>query len=132
MAAIASLKPIISTKPAIQSSKTTKQNPFTKYKSNKYLISAERVNGRAAMIGFVSAMAEEVVNQHTLFGQLQEHVGLVTAVVGLVVVGTASNPKDEGLLWGVFNREAETINGRAAMVGILSLALTEAVNGAYF
>lgn len=136
MFVLASMKPILPVKPSIKNTKTptksTKQNPFTKFKSNEYLIKAERVNGRAAMIGFTSAMAEELVNHHTVFDQFKEHAGLVTAVVGLVVVGTASNPKDEGLLWGIFNREAETLNGRAAMIGMLSLAVTEIVNGAYF
>ena len=94
---------------------------------NKYLVKAERVNGRCAMIGFSAALAEEIVTHQPVMEQFMDNIGLAVTVMGLVIVGTASNPKDEGLLWGVFTRSAEVVNGRAAMVGLISLLISESV-----
>tara|TARA_Y100000389_G_scaffold83213_1_gene79767 strand:- start:954 stop:1454 length:501 start_codon:yes stop_codon:yes gene_type:complete len=90
-----------------------------------YLVKAERVNGRAAMIGFTSAVIEELVTNNSISTQFMDNIGVTMSVIGLVIIGTASNPRDEGLLWGVFDRNAETVNGRLAMLGILSLYLSE-------
>lgn len=90
-----------------------------------YLVKAERVNGRAAMIGFTSAVIEELVTKDSISTQFMDNIGVTMSVIGLVIIGTASNPRDEGLLWGVFDRNAETVNGRLAMLGILSLYLSE-------
>ena len=90
-----------------------------------YLVKAERVNGRAAMIGFTSAVIEELVTKDSITTQFMDNIGVTMSVIGLVIIGTASNPRDEGLLWGVFDRNAETVNGRLAMLGILSLYLSE-------
>lgn len=94
---------------------------------NNYLVKAERVNGRAAMIGFTSAVAEELMTGNSLTTQFMDNIGITVSVIGLVIIGTASNPRDEGLLWGVFDRNAETVNGRLAMLGILSLFLSESL-----
>lgn len=93
----------------------------------KYLVKAERVNGRTAMIGFTSAIAEELITGNSLSTQFMDNIGITMSVIGLVIIGTASNPRDEGLLWGVFDRNAETVNGRLAMIGILSLYLSESI-----
>ena len=92
-----------------------------------YLVKAERVNGRAAMIGFTSAVIEELVTGNSISTQFMDNIGITVSVIGLVIIGTASNPRDEGLLWGVFDRNAETVNGRLAMLGILSLYLSESL-----
>ena len=100
-------------------------------KSNKlgrptdYASVAERVNGRAAMVGFTSVLVDQVVTGHTISAQFQEHAGLAVAVSALTFLGTAVNAKDEGVIQGPFEPEAELINGRLAMVGVLSLALME-------
>ena len=92
-----------------------------------YLVKAERVNGRAAMIGFTSAVIEELVTGNSISTQFMDNIGITVSVIGLVIIGTASNPRDEGLLWGVFDRNAETVNGRLAMLGVLSLYLSESL-----
>jgi len=92
-----------------------------------YLVKAERVNGRAAMIGFTSAVIEELVTGNSISTQFMDNIGITVSVIGLVIIGTASNPRDEGLLWGVFDRNAETLNGRLAMLGVLSLYLSESL-----
>lgn len=107
--------------------KNTK-SPGPKKEISPYLLNAERVNGRAAMIGFSSAVIDELVNHQPLMEQFKDNLGLITAISGLVVVGTASNPKDEGYIWGIFDPIAEKLNGRAAMIGILALLLTEGVS----
>ena len=92
-----------------------------------YLVKAERVNGRAAMIGFTSAVIEELVTGNSISTQFMDNIGITVSVIGLVIIGTASNSRDEGLLWGVFDRNAETVNDRLAMLGVLSLYLSESL-----
>ena len=86
---------------------------------NDYLSVAERVNGRAAMIGFSSALIDEIMTGHSISTQFHEHIGLF--------LGTASNPKDEGYVRGFFEPAIELVNGRLAMIGILSLILSESL-----
>ena len=116
--------------------RTIKRNAKTQSKSlrrlpdnvSNYLVKAERVNGRSAMIGFTAAVAEEAITGNSISTQFMDNIGISVAVTALVILGTAANPKDEGLLWGVFNREAETVNGRLAMIGIISLLLNESLH----
>ena len=101
---------------------------FVKEEFNKFITKAEKVNGRCAMIGFTSAVLEEVVNHQPISEQFMDNIGLAACVMSLVIVGTASNPKDTGVSpWGFFEPEAEKWNGRAAMIGVLSLLITESV-----
>jgi hypothetical protein len=107
MSCIAALKPIVAvnTPSKIKSKpKTTSSRvpPLKKIeRSNDFLSVAERVNGRAAMIGFTAALA---------------------------FLGTAANPKDEGYVQGFWKPETELVNGRLAMIGIVSLLLTESLH----
>ena len=93
-----------------------------------YLSVAERVNGRAAMIGFSSALIDEIMTGHSISTQFHEHVGISVAVASLAFLGTAVNPRDEGYIQGFFEPEKELVNGRLAMLGVLSLALTESLH----
>ena len=79
------------------------------------------------MIGFTSAVIEELVTGNSISTQFMDNIGITVSVIGLVIIGTASNSRDEGLLWGVFDRNAETVNGRLAMLGVLSLYLSESL-----
>ncbi len=136
MSCIAALKPIVAV--------NTSSNPKTKTKTkttssrvpplrtvdrpNDFLSMAERVNGRAAMIGFTSAVIDEIMTGHSISTQFQENIGLSVAVAALVLIGTASNPKDEGYIQGFWKPETELVNGRLAMIGVLSLILTESLH----
>ena len=93
-----------------------------------YLSVAERVNGRAAMVGFTSALLDEIMTGHSISTQFHEHVGISVAVASLAFLGTAANPRDEGYVQGFFEPEKELVNGRLAMLGVLSLALTESLH----
>ena len=123
MATLAVLKPIINV-PKKSPTKTLKKLG----RPNDYLSIAERINGRSAMVGFTSALVDEIVTGHSLSMQFHEHVGLTVAVSALTFLGTVVNPNDEGYVQGFFDPDTELVNGRLAMLGVLSLALTESLH----
>ena len=119
----------VKTKSQRNNTKKSATLPPIKNNLNDYLTKAERINGRAAMIGFTSAVLDEYVTGNSISTQFAENIGISVATIGLVILGTASNPKDEGeSRIKSFNRNAETINGRLAMVGIASLLLAESIH----
>ena len=114
---------VFSKKTAIKSPKLTPVE-----RSNDFLSVAERVNGRAAMIGFTSAVIDEVMTGNSISTQFHDNIGLSVAVASLAFLGTAANSKDEGYVQGFWKPETELLNGRLAMVGIASLFLTESLH----
>ncbi|KAL2906836.1 Desiccation stress protein DSP-22 chloroplastic [Bienertia sinuspersici] len=93
-----------------------------------------RVNGRAAMVGFVTAMAVELYRGKDLFTQISDGGGhwflttsIIISVASLVPLfdGRAPQAREDG----VFNSYAELWNGRFAMLGLVALAVTEYVKG---
>jgi hypothetical protein len=132
MSCIAALKPIVAVNTSSKTkTKTTSSRvpPLrTVDRPNDFLSMAERVNGRAAMIGFTSAVIDEIMTGHSISTQFQENIGLSVAVAALVLIGTAANPKDEGYIQGFWKPETELVNGRLAMIGVLSLILTESLH----
>ena len=138
MSCIATLRPIVTTTPIRSRNRvksrtvvraTNEGSRLTKIdRPNDFLAVAERVNGRAAMIGFTSAVVDEIMTGNPISAQFHDNIGLSIAVASLVFLGTAANPEDEGYVQGPWKPETELVNGRLAMIGILSLILTESIH----
>nr|CAB3452104.1 unnamed protein product [Digitaria exilis] len=98
----------------------------------------EGINGRLAMVGFVSALAVEASRGDGLLAQAGSGAGLtwfaataaVLSVASLVPVLKGDTAESRGD--GVMNADAELWNGRFAMLGLVALAFTEYLTGAPF
>lgn len=94
----------------------------------------ERINGRLAMIGFVSAMAVEITKGQDLFTQIGNGgyqwflwTSILFSMASLVpfIKGVGPGAKSNRF----WNADAEVWNGRAAMIGLVALAATEFLKG---
>ncbi|XP_059448303.1 early light-induced protein, chloroplastic-like [Corylus avellana] len=94
----------------------------------------ERINGRLAMVGFVSAMAVELYRGQDVFAQISN--GGIPWFVGTTIVlsfasliplfkGVSVESKSDGFM----TSDAEMWNGRFAMLGLVALAFTEYMKG---
>jgi len=94
----------------------------------------ETINGRLAMLGFVSTVGVELASGKDLFSQLA--TGGVPLFVGSAILfsvaslipmfkGVSKESKSEAIM----SVEAEMLNGRFAMLGLIALALTEYLKG---
>ncbi|CAN1835773.1 Early light-induced protein 2, chloroplastic [Linum perenne] len=98
----------------------------------------ERINGRLAMVGFVAALAVELSKGQDVFTQISEGSGSswFLLISGLFTVaslipmfgGVTAESKSDGLM----TSDAEILNGRFAMLGLVALAFTEYVKGGPF
>ena len=95
----------------------------------------EIINGRLAMLGFVAALGAEFASQETVVQQVAE--GPKVLIFGTFLLFTIASlipilkgAKKEAL--GPFTPAAEMLNGRAAMLGIAFLLLSEASQNAPF
>lgn len=106
---------------------------------------AELINSRAAMLGIVAAIGSEVLSGQSVWSQLagkyvdgevvEKAHGVSTLYFGAIVViitmatlapkFLGDNPSAEEKEFGPFTASAETINGRAAMMGFISLLVVE-------
>ncbi|KAF5206148.1 Early light-induced protein [Thalictrum thalictroides] len=94
----------------------------------------ERINGRLAMIGFVAAIAAELAQGQDVVAQIAN--GGVPWFVGTSVVFTIASliPLFKGVSVesksnGLMTSDAELLNGRFAMLGLVALVFTEFVTG---
>eukprot|EP00253_Pinus_taeda_P005921 PITA_05921 len=94
----------------------------------------ETINGRLAMLGFVSAVGVEIASGKDLVAQLAS--GGVPLFIGSAVLLTLASviPMFKGVSKESKSQEimsswAEMWNGRFAMVGLVALALTEYLKG---
>lgn len=107
-------------------SATTKKVPAP----NKYVRAAELINGRSAMLGFTAGAGKLIMTGEPLLRQIQDPAQDLGAVltVAAVAAGTFLT-LDERLEMKEANTEpwtpdAELLNARVAMMGVLALALT--------
>ncbi|PKU59043.1 early light-induced protein 1, chloroplastic-like isoform X2 [Dendrobium catenatum] len=94
----------------------------------------ERINGRLAMVGFVSAMAVELAAGEDLAAQLANGgvfwfagAAALLSVASLVPLFRGVDAPDRSN--APMTAEAEIWNGRFAMLGLVALAVTEYVKG---
>jgi hypothetical protein len=98
----------------------------------------ERINGRLAMVGFVSALAVEASRGGGLLSQAGSGSGLAWFAATAAVLSVASlvpvlkGDSAEARSGGVMSANAELWNGRFAMLGLVALAFTEYLTGAPF
>jgi len=98
----------------------------------------ERINGRLAMVGFVSALAVEASRGGGLLSQAGSGSGLAWFTATAAVLSVASlvpvlkGESAEARSGGVMSADAELWNGRFAMLGLVALAVTEYITGAPF
>jgi hypothetical protein len=98
----------------------------------------ERINGRLAMVGFVSALAVEASSGGGLLSQAGSGSGLTWFAATSAVLSVASlvpvlqGESAESRSGGVMSADAELWNGRFAMLGLVALAVTEYITGAPF
>ncbi|KAK3126528.1 hypothetical protein QOZ80_7AG0557970 [Eleusine coracana subsp. coracana] len=99
----------------------------------------ERINGRLAMIGFVSALAVEAsTHGDGLFAQVASGAGQAWFAYTAAALSVASlvpllqGETAEAKTGGLMNANAELWNGRLAMLGLVALAVTEYLTGTPF
>ncbi|RCV09735.1 LOW QUALITY PROTEIN: hypothetical protein SETIT_2G053200v2 [Setaria italica] len=91
----------------------------------------ERINGRLAMVGFVSALAMEASRGGGLLSQAGSGSGLACFAATAAALSVASLvPLLKGD--GAAAADAELWNGRFAMLGLVALAFNEYLTGAPF
>lgn len=98
----------------------------------------ERINGRLAMVGFVSALAVEATRGDGILSQAGNGAGLAWFAYTAAVLSAASlvpllqGESAEGRSGRFMTADAELWNGRLAMLGLVALAVTEYLTGAPF
>jgi len=94
----------------------------------------ERINGRLAMVGFMSAIAVELGNGSDVMTQVSNGgVSSFLLVTGLLsaasLVPLFKGVSVESIKSQVMNSKAEMLNGRLAMLGLVALVFTEYLKG---
>ncbi|KAG6557891.1 hypothetical protein Mapa_000068 [Marchantia paleacea] len=92
----------------------------------------ETINGRLAMVGILWAAVAERISGLTVFDQLYTqgtglvfYVALVPLIAYASIVPMLNGESTDARSFGPFTARAERWNGRLAMLGFLSLLLTE-------
>lgn len=87
----------------------------------------ELINGRCAMIGFVSGYGYELIKNESLYQQFQEmfpYFGIVSLLITIATL-KAGKPTNDDVKINGLTPEAELFNGRAAMLGVSGTILYE-------
>ena len=99
----------------------------------------ELFNGRIAQVAFLAAIGAEASTHETLMEQVSAHTGALVFASALITLaslmprvagGTTAKPSGEES--GMWKASTEMLNGRAAMLGLVALGVTEAISGHSF
>lgn len=94
----------------------------------------ELINGRLAMIGFISALGAELGSGESVLRQLSdEPTGIILTFIlfsAASLIPLLNSTKREA--FGPFTPEAETLNSRAAMIGFAIVLASELLTGKAF
>eukprot|EP00239_Pterosperma_sp_CCMP1384_P005092 CAMPEP_0197847342 /NCGR_PEP_ID=MMETSP1438-20131217/5748_1 /TAXON_ID=1461541 /ORGANISM="Pterosperma sp., Strain CCMP1384" /LENGTH=183 /DNA_ID=CAMNT_0043459231 /DNA_START=87 /DNA_END=638 /DNA_ORIENTATION=+ len=99
----------------------------------------ETINGRLAQLGFVAGLGAEITTGESFTTQFQSHPVAFGFACGLITLASfmpnmqgateyTSNP-DSVITSGPFTADAEKLNGRAAMLGMVAMLATEYIKG---
>ena len=96
---------------------------------NRYIRAAELINGRSAMMGFTAGAGKLLMTGEPVLRQIQDPSQDLGAVLTVAAVAAGTfitlqdrlDMKEASEPW---TPENELLNGRAAMVGMIALALT--------
>ena len=92
-------------------------------------VAPETINGRLAMIGIVPYIVVNATSNSTMLSQFEQNTALIlsmsTAIIfgSLIVMVQNIKPKDKES--DIFTADAELVNGRVAMLGILYALIFE-------
>mmetsp|Transcript_27137 Transcript_27137/g.92665 ORF Transcript_27137/g.92665 Transcript_27137/m.92665 type:complete len:184 (+) Transcript_27137:69-620(+) len=100
----------------------------------------EVINGRTAMLAFLAGLGAEIVQEDSFPEQFSAHPFSIALAAGLVTLATfmpsmqrtddyRSNPTTIPNPPGPFTPEAEKLNGRAAMIGLVGMLAVEGAMG---
>jgi hypothetical protein len=92
----------------------------------------EIINGRLAMLAFVSAFFAELASGESALSQWSDEptgVALTFILFSVASLIPMLNNSTKREAFGPFTPEAETLNGRLAMMGFFSLLVIEGVRG---
>eukprot|EP01024_Parvocaulis_polyphysoides_P016897 TRINITY_DN17486_c0_g1_i4.p2 TRINITY_DN17486_c0_g1~~TRINITY_DN17486_c0_g1_i4.p2 ORF type:complete len:120 (+),score=24.61 TRINITY_DN17486_c0_g1_i4:2-361(+) len=94
----------------------------------------EKINGRLAMLGIVSALAAEASSGSSIFTQIASApIPIVVTSIAFIVaslIPIVKGTEEESV--GPFSPQAELLNGRLAMIGMAALLIIETSKGGAF
>jgi hypothetical protein len=91
----------------------------------------ELINGRLAMLAFIAAFGGELGSGQTVWSQFASDPAIIIMTISMFSVATLIPllVSTEREAFGPFTAEAETLNGRAAMIGFAALLAIEMFKG---
>ncbi|MEW5307900.1 MAG: hypothetical protein WDW36_010268 [Sanguina aurantia] len=118
--------------------------PFLKFRFSG--LAPEVINGRVAMIAFMLAISSELSDGQSVYVQfLSGGAGRAALLIMLISLASFAPGVNRANLWsttfgkgktptefGPFNANAETVNGRAAMIGLFGMVFLEGISSYAF
>lgn len=91
----------------------------------------ETINSRLAMLGITWGLVAEIVTGQSVWEQVTEGRGLIwflfvaPVIIGATLIPMFNKESPDSRANGPFNAKSERWNGRAAMIGLVALLVTE-------